>query len=109
MAASYAKLRDGTWGIRVDGTAAAGQSVTVSKRDGTTHTEVITRVVWAGNGVSLCAIAQREREGSTRSGSGSGAQRGHRCRNGHEDHDGPCCTGRHRGGDDCGADCCEMD
>lgn len=33
----------------------------------------------------------------------------HRCRNGHAPHQGPCCTGRHRGGDDCGCDCCEMD
>lgn len=33
----------------------------------------------------------------------------HRCRNGHAPHQGPCCTGRHRGGDDCGADCCVMD
>ena len=33
----------------------------------------------------------------------------HSCRNGHAPHQGPCCTGRHRYGDDCGADCCDMD
>lgn len=33
----------------------------------------------------------------------------HVCRNGHEPHSGPCCTGRHGVGYDCGADCCELD
>lgn len=33
----------------------------------------------------------------------------HHCRNGHDPHPGPCCSGRHGGGYDCGADCCELD
>lgn len=38
-----------------------------------------------------------------------GSRDGHVCRNGHPPHSGPCCSGRHRGGEDCGADCCVMD
>jgi hypothetical protein len=38
-----------------------------------------------------------------------GTYDGHGCRNGHAPHPGPCCNGRHGGGYDCGADCCELD
>ncbi len=67
MSASYIKLKDNSWGIRVDGTATVGQSVTVSKKNGDTKNETITRVLFtgpdkfkAGKTVSLCAIKQRQ-------------------------------------------------
>lgn len=66
--ASYTKLKSGEWGVRVEGTAKAGQSVTVRKKDGTSKQETILRVVWTGNGISLCAIAQRQPATSGRSG-----------------------------------------
>lgn len=57
--ATYTKLKSGEWGVRVDGTAKAGTTVAVKKKDGTTKSERIVKVVWSGNGISLCAIAQR--------------------------------------------------
>jgi hypothetical protein len=66
---TYAKLRDGSWGVRVQGAAASGDVVVVTKRDGTSKTETIGRVVWtcrasarptASDGApefTLCSIA----------------------------------------------------
>lgn len=56
---TYTKLKSGDWGLRVQGSAAAGQSVSVTTRAGATKTETIERVLWTGNGISLCAIRQR--------------------------------------------------
>ena len=46
MTATYTKLRNGSWGLRVKGSATVGDQVTVTKRDGTVKYEYI----------SLCAI-----------------------------------------------------
>jgi hypothetical protein len=54
---TYAKLRDGSWGVKVPGKATAGQTVTVEKKSGERRTERIARVLWSGDGVSLCSIA----------------------------------------------------
>lgn len=54
--ATYTKLKDESWGIRVQGTVAAGDTVTVAKRDGSTKQEVVLAVLWTGEGVSLCSI-----------------------------------------------------
>ena len=76
MSATYTKLKDGSWGIRIDGTATAGQSITVTKKSGDTKAEKISRVLWSGKdaksgkNVSLCSIAQ---SGSS---SGHGAKPG---------------------------------
>lgn len=60
MKATYKKLRDESWGIHVtDGAPTKGQTVTVTKKDGSTKTETIKVVLWSGNGVALCAIEQR--------------------------------------------------
>lgn len=54
---TYTKLRSGEWGVRVTtGPVAQGDQVTVSKKDGSTARETIARVVWTGEGVSLCEI-----------------------------------------------------
>lgn len=61
MQATYTKLKSGAWGVRVNSESVRkGQSITVAKKDGSTKTETIAAVVWHGNGISLCAIAQRE-------------------------------------------------
>ena len=60
MMASYTKLKDGSWGIRVDGTVAPGSVVTVTKKDGTRNTEKVAKVLWTGNGVALCSIAPKD-------------------------------------------------
>lgn len=62
--ATYAKLKNGNWGVRVVGSACEGQSVTVAKKSGETKIETIGKIVWSGNGVSLCAISTGERTGS---------------------------------------------
>lgn len=60
MQASFTKLRSGDWGIRVTGgVPEAGQSVVVAKRDGSSDTVSVDRVVWSGEGVALCAIVRR--------------------------------------------------
>lgn len=57
MNATYTKLRSGEWGIRVQGgTVREGQTVTVRKQSGETKTETVKKVVFAGNGIQLCAI-----------------------------------------------------
>lgn len=61
MNATYAKLKDETWGVRVPGRAAAGDSVVVERKDGTRNNEVVSRVLWTGEDrqkapVSLCTI-----------------------------------------------------
>jgi hypothetical protein len=70
MSATYTKLRSGEWGVRVEGAARAGQTITVRKKDGSTKTETIEKVVWTGNGVSLCAVK------SNKSGGGYAPQAG---------------------------------
>jgi len=58
---TYAKLQTGNWGIRLTGSEsipAPGQSINVSKRDGTTKTEIIDRVIHQGEGYALCSIRQ---------------------------------------------------
>lgn len=57
MNATYTKLQSGEWGIRVTGTVSPGVTVPVSKKSGETKTETVGKVVWSGNGVSLCTIA----------------------------------------------------
>lgn len=67
---TYAKLRDGSWGVRVTGSVREGQVVTVRKRDGSTKSETIAKVVWSSNGVSLCSIVARQPQGRSRRGGG---------------------------------------
>lgn len=61
-ATTYTKLKSGEWGLRVPGGAArAGMSVAVHTKAGAAKTETIDRVLWSGNGVSLCTIRKRQR------------------------------------------------
>jgi hypothetical protein len=57
MQTTYTKLRDGSWGIRVQGAKPTeGSSVTVSKRDGTQKTETVKKVIWTDGTITLCSI-----------------------------------------------------
>ena len=69
--ATYTKLRNGQWGIRVPGTVGAGQTITVTKRDGSTSTETVDRVLWSGDGVSLCSVSRGHQSTSHRHGHSS--------------------------------------
>jgi len=61
--ATFAKLKNGAWGVRVSGTPTVGASVTVTKKSGATSTARIGRILWTGadrstgETVSLCEIA----------------------------------------------------
>ncbi len=57
--ATYSKLRNGSWGVRVEGSVSPGQSVTVTTKAGKTKTETVGKVIWQGSGVSLCSIEER--------------------------------------------------
>lgn len=62
--ATYTKLKDGTWGVRVEGTAKTGQSVRVTKKSGESKTETIAKVLWFGNGISLCSVVADQHHNS---------------------------------------------
>ena len=45
--ATYAKLKNGDWGVRVQGVTTVGATVQVTKRDGSSKTETIAKVLFA--------------------------------------------------------------
>lgn len=59
--ASWTKLRNGDWGVKVEGTAQAGQTVSVRKKSGEQQSVTVDKVIWSGNGITLCSVKQRER------------------------------------------------
>lgn len=59
--ATFTKLKDGSWGLRVTGSAKAGDSVTVTKKDGSKSTKKISRIVWSGNGAHIAEMYERDR------------------------------------------------
>lgn len=66
--ASYNKLRDGSWGIKVQGSAKPGDRITVTKRDGSSKVETVDKVVWSGNGVAICSVIETRGASSSSSG-----------------------------------------
>ena len=52
---TYAKLRNGDWGLRSTSTLKEGQTVTVTTKAGQSRTETVGKIVWSGNGVWLAA------------------------------------------------------
>lgn len=66
---TFCKLRDGSWGVRVEGAPVqAGDNVVVTKKGGGTDTVTISKVVWSGNGVTLCALPPKAAAASSRGG-----------------------------------------
>jgi hypothetical protein len=66
MEATYTKLRDGSWGLRVTGGAPEpGAAVTVRKQSGETKTETVGRILFSGNGVVLATIAGGNKTATT--------------------------------------------
>lgn len=78
---SYAKLRDGTWGVRIEGTAKPGDVVKVTTKAGVEKQETVKAVVWSDKGVSLCSIEPRARDRapSDRTQYAGGRARGYKC------------------------------
>ncbi len=75
--ATYTKLNDGSWGIRVSGPVKVGDFLTVSKRDGSAKQETVKAVLWTKDSVSLCSVVPTQRPVSQQKPSG-----GRRCRPG---------------------------
>lgn len=60
MANTYSKLRNGDWGVKVGGPAAAGQVVSVTKQSGEVKQETIERVLWTDGRASLCSVRRSQ-------------------------------------------------
>lgn len=55
--ATYTKLRDGSWGIRVQsGAIKMGAQVIVRKKSGEAKTETVCQVIWHDATTSICTI-----------------------------------------------------
>lgn len=60
--ATPTKLRDGSWGATVKSTSIkTGDTVQITTRGGKSWTARVSRVVWSGNGISICATASLDR------------------------------------------------
>lgn len=59
---TFTKLKSGEWGVRADHAIEPGQTVLVTKKDGSTKTETVDTVVWTDHEtVWLCAIISASR------------------------------------------------
>lgn len=56
MPITYAKLKNGNWGVRSTEAIREGQTITVRKKSGDTKSETVDRIVWSGDGVWLAAV-----------------------------------------------------
>lgn len=59
---TYTKLQNGNWGLRIQGSAQAGQMIAVVKKSGESKKEQVGKIVWTGNGVTLATIAAASRQ-----------------------------------------------
>lgn len=78
--ASPAKLRDGSWGARVNGSVKAGDAIAITTKAGKSWTATVSRVIWTGNGVSIVATESKSRNGyvpAKRNARGYVTERGH--------------------------------
>lgn len=57
MRATWTKLRSGEWGLRVTGgSPRSGDRVTVTKRNGESRVVAVGRIIWRGDGATLCTV-----------------------------------------------------
>lgn len=61
ISASPAKLRNGNWGAKVRGAVNEGDVVTITTRAGKSWEARVTKVVWTGDGLSICATESLDR------------------------------------------------
>lgn len=83
MTVTYARLKNGSWGLRVVGTVPVpGAEVVATTKAGDTKRETVERIVWTGDGVSLCTIRKSQYGGTgyrRMGGEGNRAPYGRRC------------------------------
>ena len=59
MEGTWTKLRSGEWGARVETTSLTmGAKLTMRRKDGATSVVTIDKIVWQGQGVSVCAVSK---------------------------------------------------
>lgn len=56
LKAGYTKLRNGDWGMRIQGRVTVGDTVTVTKKDGSTKEEVVGSIVWSDDKITLATM-----------------------------------------------------
>lgn len=69
MKATWTKLRSGEWGVRVearDPVACMGQKVEVSKKDGSTSSATLAKLVWHKGEIALWAIEPKKKRETRR-------------------------------------------
>ncbi len=59
---SYSKLKNGDWGVRLEGSAQPGQIINVTTKSGQVKPEKLGRKIWEGDGVQLYAIDKDDTE-----------------------------------------------
>jgi hypothetical protein len=60
--ATWARLRDGAWGLRVQGEARTGDTVRAVRASGASALVRVGRIVWSGEGVTLATAGEEVRE-----------------------------------------------
>lgn len=60
-AGTPAKLRDGSWGARVEGEVAVGDEIQIRSKGGKEWTARVTLTIWTGPGVTICATDSGDR------------------------------------------------
>jgi hypothetical protein len=60
--ATWTKLRDGNWGLRVEGDVTCGDIVLVTKKNGQKTRESVDDIVWRGNGVTLATVGPKPKK-----------------------------------------------
>lgn len=58
--ASPAKLRDGSWGAKILGSAQVGQMITIRTQAGKTWSATVSNVIWSGNGITLVSTRSND-------------------------------------------------
>lgn len=76
ITATPAKLKSGAWGARVAGHVHEGDTITMTTRSGKSWQATIARVLWTGDGVSICATASADSHYDANKFNGYGARRG---------------------------------
>ena len=62
MLATYAKLRDGSWGVKLntENPPQPGTIIKVTKKSGETKEEQLKQIIFKGSGITLASIASGE-------------------------------------------------
>lgn len=63
--ANWAKLKDGSWGVRTESGVKAGATIQVQKKSGEVQTVTVAKVLWHDDKNALCSILPTPRPASS--------------------------------------------